>query len=147
MTRLLRVVLTLALLFSLPHQATANDHGGGGGSADLVTLEPFTTNLAPDAGGASRFVQLAVALRLSDPAGAAAINAYLPQVRHDILMMLSAHSGNELLITKNREQLAEDIRDTVNGVVGTPASTGKNGKRTPAIGPVKNALFTTFIVQ
>ena len=70
--------LLLIAGLSLAQPLLANDHGGGGGGADLITLETITTNLAADADGSSRFVQLAITLRLDDPKGAAAINAYMP---------------------------------------------------------------------
>ena len=139
--------LLLIASLGLAQPALANDHGGGGGGADLVTLETITTNLAADNSGSSRFVQLAIVLRLDDPKGAAAINAYMPQVRNDILLLLAGHSGNELKTTKGRGDLADEIRDAVNGIVGSPAHTDKRGHRQPANGPVKSTLFTSFIIQ
>ncbi len=139
--------LLLIAGLGLAQPLLANDHGGGGGGADLITLETITTNLAADADGSSRFVQLAITLRLDDPKGAAAINAYMPQVRNDILMLLAGHCGAELKTTKARGDLAEEIRDAINGIVGNPAYTDKRGHRQPAIGPVKTTLFTNFIIQ
>jgi flagellar FliL protein len=145
-----RTLCKVFLLFGilcLTGQALANDHGGGGGGSDLVTLEVITTNLAREAGGDSKFIQIVIALRLSDPQGAAAINAYMPQVRNDILLLLSSHTGSALMVTQARKDLAEEVKDAVNGIVGTPAKTDKKGHREPADGPVKSALFTSFIVQ
>jgi flagellar FliL protein len=145
-SRTLRAVLFLLGTLGLAGQVSANDHGGGGGS-DLVTLETITTNLAREEGGGSRFIQIAISLRLSDPLGAAAINAYMPQVRNDILLLLSSYTGTALMVTQARKDLAEEVKDAVNGIVGTPAKTDKKGHREPADGPVKHALFTSFIVQ
>ena len=145
--RTLRALILFLCILGLTGLASANDHGGGGGASDLVTMEVFTTNLAPEEGGGSRFIQVTIALRLSDPQGAAAITAYMPQVRNDILLALSSHTGTALKVTKAREALAEDIKDIVNSIVGTPGKVDKKGKRTPAEGPVKQALFTAFIIQ
>lgn len=139
--------LCLLCVLALPVSVRANDHGGGGGGSDLVNLETITTNLAPEQGGNVRFIQLTIVLRLHDPTGAAAINAYMPQIRNDILGLLASHTGAELMITKAREDLSEDIQDAVNAVVGTAAYTDKKGHAHRAEGPVKRALFTTFIVQ
>ncbi|HMV17861.1 MAG TPA: flagellar basal body-associated FliL family protein [Rhodocyclaceae bacterium] len=142
---LFRLFLWCALV--VPVSAWANDHGGGGGGSDLVNMETITTNLAPEPGGNVRFIQLTIALRLHDPSGAAAISAYMPQIRNDILGLLASRTGAELLITKAREDLSDDIQDAVNAVVGTAAYTDKKGHAHRAEGPVKRALFTTFIVQ
>lgn len=125
--------------------ATANE--GGGGVSDIVPLEAITTNLASKTGKESRFIQLVIALRLHDPKAAAAITAYMPQIRHDILLVLSSHTGEDLKLTSGRETLVDEIRDAVNSVVGAPARTDKKGKRIAAEGPVKQVFFTSFIVQ
>lgn len=149
MFNILRALRATALAFSLiglTGQVLANDHGGGGVS-DIVALEPITTNLASKTGKESRFIQLVIALRLHDPQAGAAITAYMPQIRHDILMVLSAHTGEDLKLTSGRETLVDEIKDAVNGVVGSPARTDKKGKRIAGDGPVKQVFFTSFIVQ
>ncbi|NML26924.1 flagellar basal body-associated FliL family protein [Zoogloea dura] len=144
--RALRTAAFLFCLLGLTGHATANDHGGGGVS-DIVSLEAITTNLASKTGKESRFIQLVIALRLHDPQAAAAITAYMPQIRHDILLVLSSHTGEDLKLTSGRETLVDEIKDAVNGVIGTPARTDKKGKRIAGEGPVKQVFFTSFIVQ
>jgi flagellar basal body-associated protein FliL len=147
-TRMLRAVLFVLCSLGLAGVVSANDHGGGGGGgSDLVTLETITTNLGREEDGGSKFIQLVIALRLSVPEGAAAINAYMPQVRNDILLLLSSHTGTSLMVTQARKDLAEEVKDAVNGIVGTPAKVDKKGHREPADGPVKSVLFTSFIIQ
>lgn len=145
---ILRAVLFCACMLGTAVPVLANDHGGGGGGAsEFVALEVITTNLAPEPGGESRFIQLAITFRLSDPAAASVITAYMPIIRHQILMVLCSHSGSSLQSTEAREALVEEIKDAANATVGTPARTDKQGRRKPAEGPVKHALFTSFIIQ
>jgi hypothetical protein len=138
--------LLLIAGLGLAQPLLANDHGGGGGGADLITLETITTNLAADADGSSRFVQLAITLRLDDPKGAAAINAYMPQVRNDILMLLAG-----------QWRRAEDDQGPRRPGRGDPRHDQWHRRqpglhrqarpRQPATGPVKTTLFTNFIIQ
>ncbi|WP_346286464.1 flagellar basal body-associated FliL family protein [Zoogloea sp.] len=144
--RALCAAALLSCLIGFAGEAVANDHGGGGVS-DIVSLEAITTNLASKSGKESRFIQLVIALKLHDPQAAAAITAYMPQIRHDILMVLSSHTGESLQVTAGRETLVDEIRDAVNSVIGAPARTDKKGKRIAAEGPVKQVFFTSFIIQ
>lgn len=145
---ILRAVFLCVCMLGSAVPAFANEHGGGGGGAsEFVPLEVITTNLAPEPGGESRFIQIAITFRLNDPAAASVITAYMPIIRHQILMLLCSHSGAELQSTQAREELVEEIKDAANSVVGTPARTDKQGRRKPAEGPVKHALFTSFIIQ
>lgn len=146
--RALRAAFLAFCILGLVGQAHANDHGGGGGGAsDIVTLEPITTNLAAEVGREGRFIQVAISLRLNDAQAAVAVNAYMPQIRHDILMVLCTHTGASLQDPTGREALVDEIKDAANAVVGTPAKTNKQGRRIAAEGPVKHVLFTSFIIQ
>jgi hypothetical protein len=75
----------------------------------------------------------------SDPAAASVITAYMPIIRHQILMVLAPIRARRES-TEAREALVEEIKDAANATVGTPARTDKQGRRKPAEGPVKHAV-------
>ncbi|MBS0347042.1 MAG: flagellar basal body-associated FliL family protein [Proteobacteria bacterium] len=145
---MLRAAVLCVSMLGVAVPALANDHGGGGGGGgEFVPLEVITTNLASEPGGEGHFIQIAITFRLSDPAAASVITAYMPIIRHKILLLLGSHSGSSLQSTQAREELVEEIKDVANATVGTPAREDKKGRRQPAVGPVKHALFTSFIIQ
>ncbi|RTL31488.1 MAG: hypothetical protein EKK49_12100 [Rhodocyclaceae bacterium] len=145
---ILQALLLCVFISGTAVPAFANEHGGGeGGGGEFVALEVITTNLAPDPGGESHFIQIAITLRLSDPSMGSVITAYMPIIRHKILLLLGSHSGAELKTTEAREDLVEEVKDAVNSTIGTPGRVDKQGRRKPAEGPVKHALFTSFIIQ
>lgn len=111
----------------------------------FVPLEPFTVNLKSE--GSEQYLQTVIALRVEDPKEADKLKAYMPEVRNDILMLLSGKKASELAEREGREHLAEEIKDAVNSIIGTPAKVDKKGKKSEPEGPVEKAIFSTFIVQ
>lgn len=74
----------------------------------FVSLDPFTVNLADR--DADRYAQVAVTLELTDATLEPQIKAYMPAVRHNILLALSDRTAGELLARDGKQALAERIR-------------------------------------
>lgn len=113
-----------------------------------VKLETFTTNLTgddPAAHQSAQYVQTVVELKVADPLASETIKQYMPEIRNGILRLLSSKKASQLASLEGKDALAEEIRATVNGVIGPSAK--KSGKGGAAQGPVSAVLFSSFIIQ
>ncbi|MBI5781094.1 MAG: flagellar basal body-associated FliL family protein [Rhodocyclales bacterium] len=106
----------------------------------FVTLDPFVVNLAPGEG--ERYLQTIIVLRLADAKFDPILKQYLPEVQHRINLLLSSKLPSELVTPQGREQLARELTDEINRVLGYPPATGQQ-----PTGPVQAVLFRSFIIQ
>jgi len=115
------------------HAAKAEGHGGGGGETppSLKPLDPFIVNLS-DAQG-QRYLKAVVQLETDNPAAEAEINTKLPQVRDEILMILSNKTFDDVASVAGKRMLKREIAQAVN--------------RYLVEGRVTNVYFTEFVVQ
>lgn len=110
----------------------------------FVNLETFTVNLIPETG--DQYLQVILALELEDATADAALKAQMPKVRNNIMLLLSSKKASELLPKEGKENLAEALKDEINGIVEPPKK-NKKGEKVHAEGPIKSVLFTSFIIQ
>lgn len=108
----------------------------------FVTLEPFVVNLSPEEG--ERFLQVVLALRVGDAKTGEKLSAFMPEIRHQINLLLSGKRPSELSTPAGREALAEEIVARANGVLGGAPATG-SGKASS--GPIQAVLYNSFIIQ
>ena len=111
----------------------------------FIALEPFTSNLMPENG--NQIIQLTISLKVEDAHEGDKVKGKTVELRDRILYVLATKKPSELAGREGREQLADEIKDAVNSIVGTPGGTDKKGKKTSPEGPVDEALFTSFIIQ
>lgn len=111
----------------------------------FVELDPFTVNLQPET-AVDQYLQVKATLRVDEQPAADNLKAYMPEIRHRVLMLLSGKKASDMATTEGREQLAEDIKHAVNAIVGEVPRNRKGEPEEP-IGPVESVLFTSFIVQ
>jgi flagellar FliL protein len=111
----------------------------------FVELDPFTVNLQPET-AVDQYLQVKATLRVDEQPAADNLKAYMPEIRHRVLMLLSGKKASELATTEGREQLAEVIKHAANAIVGEVPRNRKGEPEEP-IGPVESVLFTSFIVQ
>jgi flagellar FliL protein len=111
----------------------------------FVELEPFTVNLQPET-ATDQYLQVKASLKMEDQAAADSMKAYMPEVRHHALMLLSGKKASELSNNAGREALALEFKNAVNKIVGE-VPTNRKGEPEDPIGPVEAVLFTSFIVQ
>lgn len=102
-----------------------------------VALEAFTVNLVPDP--AEQYLQVAISLELADAAEGEKIKLHMPKLRNKVMLLLSSKKGPELVSKEGKEGLAQELKQHMNEVLG-PAAKGKSG-------PIKEVLFTSFIIQ
>jgi flagellar FliL protein len=101
-----------------------------------VAMEAFTVNLTPDP--ADQYVQLVLSVEVDDLQTGERIKTYTPKIRNNVMMLLSSKKAAELLTKEGKEKLASEIRDQMNQVLAP------NGR---GDGPVREVLFTSFIIQ
>ena len=110
----------------------------------FVPLEPFTVNLQPENG--EQYLQVVLNFRTADTKLGEQVKQYMPEIRHHILMLLSAKKASEVATVEGREALATQICVESNKVLGADLSTKKK-TAVGCDGPIIAVLFTSFIVQ
>lgn len=125
----------------------------------FLNLEPFTVNLQDTRG--ERYAQVGITLQVEDPNVEAALKDRLPAVRNHVLLLISSKRIDDLLTPEGKLQLAQDIRGRVALAMGidvtgaeeedSPANKKKavsrKNKPEPIENPIKDVLFSQFIVQ
>jgi flagellar FliL protein len=101
----------------------------------FVPLDPMTVNLQPN--GRSRFLHVAVTLKMTDSKSNSQITQYMPEVRSRVLAVLSNRAADSLGTTEERVLLSDEILAALN----LPFA--------PNMPPQKitDVLFTTFMLQ
>ena len=102
-----------------------------------VALDQFTVNLVPDNG--EQFLQIMISVEVEDLHVGDRLKTYTPKLRNNVMLLLSGKKAAELITKAGKEALANEIRDLINEVLDPGAK--------PGFGPVKEVLFTSFIIQ
>ncbi len=123
----LSAALLGAAILALPAQAS--DHGGAAAPEPLK----LTVNLGK--GDDLRYLQIEIAFEAGAEA-LQAIAAHRPKVLHQLILLLSGETRENLLTLKGKHALAEKIGDAVNKIID---ETPKSG--------VHEVLFPNFIIQ
>ena len=113
-----------------------------------LKLDPFTTNLAMESAeqasaAAGQYIQVVVEMKVEDAKAEEELKQYMPEIRNNILRLLSSKAPSKLASTEGKDLLASEIRDSVNGIADPDA---KKGAKPPS-GPVESVLFSSFIIQ
>lgn len=101
----------------------------------FVALEPMTVNLQPN--GRSRFLHVAVTLKMTESKSQSQVAQYLPEVRSRVLTVLSNRAADSLLTTEERALLADEIIAALNQPFAANLPPQK----------IADVLFTTFMLQ
>ncbi|MEI7611311.1 MAG: flagellar basal body-associated FliL family protein [Betaproteobacteria bacterium] len=121
-------------------KAKADKKKGGKEVAPVyVALEAFTVNLVPENG--DQFLQLIISFEVTDLRIADKVKSYTPKLRNNIMLLLSGKKAAELITREGKQTLATEIRDLVNEILDPGV------KFDPDASPVKEVLFTSFIIQ
>jgi len=132
-------------------------------------LETFTVNLVPEFG--DQYLQVEMTLKVSGQDIIDEVKKRMPEVRNRVIMILSSKRASELTTVSGKSALAESLNVQLNMLIdptykppmvplkkvdpgdnagGTePAATEtptEAGKQAPS-GPIREVLFTSFIVQ
>jgi len=95
-------------------------------------LEPFTVNLADR----DTYLRVEVKLRMANPEIQEKMKEFMPDIRNDILNLLSSKQPDELSTPEGKEKLATEIQTDVNGLLKVKPDQG-----------VKKVLFGDFLIQ
>lgn len=105
-----------------------------------LKIEPFTINLRGEQG--DQYLRLEMSAEFEDQQAADRAKGFMPKLRHQTMQLLKGKQVNELNSKEGTDKLAREIRDEMNLVLGEP----EEGKKIPQ-GPVKEVLFTDFVIQ
>lgn len=105
----------------------------------FIPLDTFVVNLAQDEGG--QFLQIIMTLRVEDAHEEPLIKGLMPQIRNNVLRLLSSQKAAEMQTLEGRDKLQELLKDEINNVIEPPR------KGYPPDGPIQAVLFTSFIIQ
>ena len=114
----------------------AKKKGGEGHEVAFVTLEPFTVNLTRGDDG-DHYLQVGIDVKLADKSYDAEVKEFMPQVRNNILLLLSSKRVNDINNVEGKKKLSEEIREQINKPLGV------SGAEEGVIG----VYFTSFVVQ
>lgn len=96
-------------------------------------LETFTVNLS---GGDDRYLQVDISLKVADREVAEKIKRQAPEIRDNLLRLLTSKTAEELSSVEGKNKLGEDIQGQINGILRVRKGEG-----------VQAVLFTSFIIQ
>ncbi len=122
-------LLAALLLFSASAQASG---GGGGGPSPYAKLETITVNLQ----GLTQYLQVDMSLKIADPKVAESIKGWSPVIRHELILLLSSQSGEELATLAGKKKVTGLIRTAINKILKLDAKEG-----------VTDVLFESFVIQ
>ncbi len=122
----------------------------------FLALEAFTVNLA-DRDGA-RYAQVSITLELDEAKTGDLVKGYMPAIRNNVLLLLSAKTSQQLLDPQGKLTLAREIQREVLRPLGVEMEDPedeeardrdrKRKKPRPApVYPVRGVHFSNFIVQ
>src|SRR5574340_554089 len=99
----------------------------------FVPLDAFTVNLQPE--GGDQYLQVMATLKVLDAPTGDSVKAYMPEIRHRILLLLSSKKASEIGSVDGRERLSDEIRRETNVVLW--AAAGVTPKPVAADAPPK----------
>ena len=156
---IIALVLVLALaggafmLLKKPHgegaeeKAKASKHEA---APIFVRLEAFTVKLQPFEGKPDQYLQTVPELKVLDAAASEKIKVYMPEIRHNMLLILSSKNSGELSSPQGVETLSGEMRGKNNQIIDggiAPKGAVQASNSTAPDDPVQDVLFTSFIIQ
>lgn len=142
---LLALMTLLAALSSLPLASQASESEEedaaaeeAAGVTDYITMEPaFVTHVGPVSNKVT-YLKASVSLRTSSAGARPAIEAHMPRLRHELVMLFGEQTNTDQLTTMEGQQaLREEAKKRVNAVLDEQ-HTGES---------ITGVLFTEFVVQ
>lgn len=121
---------------SQPRPATtpAPAASASSGKRVFTALDLFTANLAERDN--DRFAQVGIVIEVGDAKAGAALNAVVPPIRSDILLLLSSKTADELLSLKGKQALATQVVDIARKYIAPEFRSN-----------VYAAHFSSFVIQ
>ena len=82
-----------------------------------VDLEPFTLNLNSTHQPGGRVLYIGLTLKLNSEESQEIIKDFLPEIRSQLLMLFSQQTADYLLTIEGKQQLAIEVKNTINQLV------------------------------
>ena len=112
------------------------EEGEGLAEAHYFSLDPpFTVNFSGSS--RARFLQVSIEGMTRDSTVKEDITKHLPQVRNNLVLLLSSKTYEELSIQKGKEDLRKQVLKEMQKIL--EAETGKEG--------IEDVYFTSFVMQ
>lgn len=122
----------------------------------FTPLENFTVNLRDE--GGDHYAQIGVTLELEDAAVETDLKARLPALRNNILLLIASKSTEDLLTLEGKQLLARQIGVRAAQSIGIeitdadlvtakPDGTASAPAKPKVVNPIKDVLFSQFLVQ
>ncbi len=112
-------------------QGESGEAGEGNPGGSMKPLDPFVVNLTDGQG--TRYLKAVVQLEMDNEALAGEIDSKMPQIRDEIIMLLSSKSFDDLSSTPGKRALKRGMVESVNKYLST--------------GKVVNVFFSDFVIQ
>ena len=113
----------------------------------FLPLEVFTVKLQADGDGQDKYLQIIPTLKALDLPTGEKLKAYLPQIRHDMLSVMSIRKASELSTPQGIENLSIELRNRVNQLLLDSRSPAPTGDKVGPDDPVQAVFFSSFIIQ
>lgn len=125
--KMLAVMIACLCLFAANVHASS-DKGG----TLYAKLGTFTVNLL-DIG---EYLQTEISVKLANPGTLDSIKAYLPFIKHEIILLLSSQDSRQLTTLAGKQKLIEQTKTAVNKALKLEPNDG-----------VTDVLFESFVIQ
>jgi flagellar FliL protein len=112
--------------------ANAEEKSGEGGGGSYEKLEPFTVNLL----GLRQVIQISVTLKPAKPEVSDKIKLYMPAIRHEIILLLSAKTPEQVQSLEGKHKLIVETRVAANKALGLSSKDG-----------IADVLFESILIQ
>jgi flagellar FliL protein len=123
-------ILAVALLiFSASASASESKESG---QSPYAKLESFTVNLQ----GLTHYLQVSIALKVAKTEVGEAIKGWNPVIRHELILLLSNQSSEELATIEGKRKVMAAIKAAINKILKLDDKEG-----------VSDVLFESFVIQ
>ncbi|WP_417501874.1 flagellar basal body-associated FliL family protein [Marinobacter sp.] len=136
--------IILLLFLQLPNawaEDAANSDDGAAeksGITDYIAMEPAFVTHVGSPGGKLTYLKATISLRASKQTTRPAVEAHMPRLRHELVMLFGEQTDTDTLTTMEGQQaLREEAKSRINAVL-EEQQTGE---------AITGVLFTEFVVQ
>lgn len=100
----------------------------------FAKLETFTVNLTAD--GEDHYLQTDIELKVADAKVSENIKVHMPEIRNNVLLLLSSKTASNLASVDGKQKLSAEIKGQINKVLHAKEEEGVSG-----------VFFTSFVIQ
>lgn len=138
---ILTLIILLCSILAFPvlaQESDAEEVGEETGVTDYIAMEPeFVTHVGAP-GNKVTYLKAAISLRASSAAVRPAVEAHMPRLRHELVMLFGEQTDTDRLTSMEGQQaLREEAKKRINQVL-EEQQTGE---------AITGVLFTEFVVQ